>query len=95
MLFCATRHATSGEGKGQEIEGEVDGVDPWDFFRWPQWRMIGFYVKQTGWETESFFCHDNELIFHLSTVPVGSVMRSFPKIGMCSSFLEVLLPNDN
>lgn len=31
---------TSGERKGQEIEGKVDGVDPWEFFQWPQWRMI-------------------------------------------------------
>lgn len=82
------------EGKGQEIDGEVDGVDPWDFFQWTRWRMLGFYVKQTGWETEYFCYHDKELIFHFSTVPAGSAMRTFSKIGMCSSLLEMLLPND-
>ena len=73
----------------------MDGVDSWDFFQWPQWRMIVFYVKQTGWGTESFCYHGKEFIFHSSAVPVGSAMLSFPKIGMCSSLLEVLLSNDN
>lgn len=86
-------------GAKPRIDGEVDGVDPWDFFQWPQCRMIGFYVKKTGWERESFcesFCyHEKELIFHSSTLPFGSAMRSFPTIRMCSFLLEVLLSSDN
>jgi hypothetical protein len=42
----------------QAMEGEVNDVDPWDFFQWQQRRMIGFSIKQTWWEAESFCTHD-------------------------------------
>jgi hypothetical protein len=82
------------EGKGQEIEEEVDGVDPWDFFQWPQWRMIGCSVKQTGGD-QNISVPLKKKIFHSSTVQVGSSKWSIPKIGMCSYLLEVLLSNNN
>jgi hypothetical protein len=84
------------EGKGQEFEKEVDGVDPWDFFQLPQWRIIGCSVKQSGGgEDQNISVPLAKKVFHSSTVQVACSKLSIPKIRMCSCLLEVLLPNDN
>ena len=79
----------------QAMEGEVNDVDPWDFFQWQQRRMIGFSIKQTPGGKQNLSVPMTRINIPLvqGTSQISLEVRSL-KLEIRSSVLEVLLSYD-